>query len=113
MNETVLLVAVIFLDFSAALILLVPIYRFSYLTNSLSAIQTAIINFGFIPRSISKETAIMHDELMYDMIQSHSDNEKLSRQMIKYEKDFIPYGITILGIGFVFIVIGTIWDSLV
>lgn len=108
MNETVLLVTGIFLDFSAALILLVPIYRFSNIVNSIRLIQFAIIIFGLLPRSFDEETKKMHDEVMFDISKSHDDSEKFSKQMIKYEKDLFPYGITILGTGFILIVIGTL-----
>lgn len=113
MSDTVLLVTGIFLDFSAALILLVPIYHFSSFTNSIRQIQYAIIRFGLLPRTFDEEVKRIHDELMYDLSQSHEKNEEYTKRMIKYEKDFFPFGIALLGIGFVFIVIGTIWNSLV
>ena len=113
MSETVLLVAGIFLAFSAALILLVPIYRFSSLTNSIRQIQFAIISFGLIPRSFDEEIKRTHDELMYDMTQSHDENDEYTKRMIKYEKEYFPFGIALLGIGFVFIVTATIWGSLI
>lgn len=104
----VILIAGIFLDFAAALVLLFPLFRFSVLLRSVSTLQEAILSLKSNTNTTDKTANRAQNEIMYEIEQDASNMEKLTKDSEKYEKDFFPYGIIFLIIGFILIVIGSL-----
>ena len=110
MSGLVILVIGIFLDFAAALILIFPIVRFSLVTEHISKTQQILLQFGLISldHNISdKETTRVREELLFSLETDQKIMGSIISQTTKYEKEFFPYGIIFLGIGFVLIIVGT------
>lgn len=115
MDSLVILVAGIFLDFGAALMLIVPVVRFSVVTTHISKIQQELLELiPMIFRNdiIDKETSRVESDIQFEFNKDREEMKVLARQTRRYEKRIFPYGITFLGIGFVFIVIGTMWGAI-
>jgi len=91
-----------------------PVVRFSLITNHISKIQEQIIELiPMIFRSniVDDETSRVESDILFEFNKSKEEMGSLTQQTRKYEKEIFPYGIIFLGVGFVFIVIGTIMGS--
>lgn len=105
MNEVVILTIGLFLEFGAALTLLVPVYRISAITNKMASMQDII---RLVVSEPDIKTVKATKEIKYDLESDIREMRALQTHSKKYERELFPYGIAFMAVGFIAIVVGTL-----
>ena len=103
-DEQVVILTIGFLEFGAALTLLVPVYKISLITNKMSTMQDIIRLVVSEPDIKTVKAA----EMKYDLEADVKEMRALQAHSEKYERELFPYGIAFMTVGFIAIVAGTL-----
>ena len=102
MDGLVILVAGLFLDFAAALILLIPLPKLSRVSGLISTLQQGVV---------ANDASGQSEDFAFYVQEDRPFLDKLSADMTKHERHLFPYGIAFLAAGFAFVVVGVLIGS--
>lgn len=101
MDGLAILVVGLFLDFAAALTLLIPIPKVSSILRLISTLQQAVV----------LDDSGQSDDLAFSIQDDRRYLKKISEETSKYEEQLFPYGLVFLVVGFVLVVVGVMAGS--
>lgn len=101
MDGLVILVAGLFLDFAAALTLIVPIPKLSSVLRQISTLQQAVMS----------DASGQSFDWTFSLQEDYNSSETMHAELARYEKQLFPYGIAFLVVGFAFVVAGVMIGS--